>query len=411
MQDDNNTFSIPQADPANNTTPPSGQPVSDAANNQLGFTPAPAPVASNPLETTAQPQWVDQSVGDAATLNDQGANNYSVSTPTPTNPLTAPVAQPEMQMPVPGQTPMAPATQPVAQANPLEAPALQQPVAPEPMPAAPAEVPSSNTLDLSNAQPPVSSAPVQGFNQNPGVMQPGVDIAPVATADYDPSTGGIPNDFGAASFNTDITNMADMQESSSKKPLKFIIIGVVALALVLILGLVLVLVSRNDRAPAVELNQEQVEDTTTATATTPAAIPDGFKQATRDCYSFGVMTPTTLNFSNTACNIKAKFGSVSQYDMSVTPVTDNVPDLQALVDLAKQGNITSQEDITLNGIAAKKVIQSVNGLDVQTIVVMPTDKNYQFNSKTVNGFIINSSFNDDTAKSASSTLVSTWSWK
>lgn len=413
MQDDTNTFPIPQT---NTPTDANAASTPVDPNSQLGFTPAPPPVVTDQA-TTTQPQWVDQSAQDATALADQGVNNYSVApnqasdqSAMSTNPVAP---QPEaISVGQQAMTASPEMTMPQAQSNPLETPSIQS-VAAEPVTSMQSTpVPSSNTLDLSGTTQSVSPTPVaQEPASTPGMMQPGVDIAPVTNNGYDPSAmGDMPADFGGASFNTDAANMADLQTSSNKKPLKFIIIGVAALALVLVLGLVLVLVSRNDRAPAVELNQEIV-DTTQTSSSTPAAIPDGFKQVTRDCYGFGVMTPTTLNFANTTCSIKAKFGSSSQYDISVAPVTDSVPDLQALVDLAKQGNITSQEDITLNGIAAKKVVQTINGLDVQTVVVIPTGKNYQFNGKTVNGFIINTSDNDDTAKKASSTLISTWEWK
>lgn len=429
MQDSqDNTFPIPQADISSNQV---GGPVPPASNDQMPTNPVPGATntpsqnmaevdQTSPAQTAQppQPDWATVAEQDNAALNQPAPTIQPDTSQAPelesiNQNNSYPQSQPDnlANKPVPNQSipqynsPTTTAQPPLAEPAPETA--TQTPVAPA--------VPSSNMLDLSNSNP-VSSAPPApqvppSEYAQPGALQPGVDVNPNTGMPLPEETGGIPPGFGG---NLGLGDMAAPVPPSPNNKKKFIIIGAVVLGVILILSLVLVLASRNKKSPAVELNQDQVEQTQQATESTdtqPAAIPEGFKKADRDCYSFGILLPTTLNFSNLSCKISAKFGSVSQYEITVTPVTNSVTDLQALVDQAKVGTITSQNDIKLNNVAAKQVIQKVNGLDQQTIVVIPNNKNYQLDGQVVNGFIINTSYNDDTAKKASETLVSTWTWK
>ena len=457
MQDSqDNTFPIP-ATGGTGTNAAAG-PVPAPDNQGLGFTPAPAPTggdngqvpANGSGQTPVAPDWTNQASADAAALP-PGSDNFSINTPTPpssdmatglplspspapdTGIVTDPTANNEASTdsgipptPIPqepstdtglgSQQPELP-TQPEQTQYSQPQPIDQNSVQNQPLPTydsniaqANPVVPVSNTLDLSNQ-------PIDYSQPQPvaGVMQPGVEIAPQTGIQSDtmPVTdlGGIPPDFGS-SYNTEATDMMGAESTKSRLPMKFILIGAGALGLIIILSLVLVFVNRNQRTPAVDLNQAVVEETQKPEeSTTPAEIPEGYKKVERDCFSFGVLLPTTINFTPTTCKITAKFGSVSQYNININPVTDSVTDLQALVDQAKVGTITSQEDIKLNGVEAKKVIQKVNGLDQQNIVVIPSNKTYQLEGKAINGFIITTSYNDDTSKTASDNLISTWAWK
>ena len=457
MQDSqDNTFPIP----ATGGTDPNAAagPVPAPDNQGLGFTPAPAPTggdngqipANDSGQTPVAPDWTNQASADAAALP-PGSDNFSINTPPspssgvaadlPLSPSPAPdtgvAIDPNASNPVNTdsgipptpipQEPIADTTlgsqQPELTAQPEQTQysqpqPMQQDIAQnQPMPAydpntiqAAPVVPVANTLDLSNQ-------PIDYSQSQPatGVMQPGVEIAPQAGIQSDPMSatdiGGIPPDFGS-SYNTEATDMMGVESTKGKLPMKLILIGAGALGLIIILSLVLVFVNRNQRTPAVDLNQAVVEETQKPEeSTTPAEIPEGYKKVERDCFSFGVLLPTTINFTPTTCKITAKFGSVSQYNININPVTDSVTDLQALVDQAKVGTITSQEDIKLNGVEAKKVVQKVNGLDQQNIVVIPSNKTYQLEGKAINGFIITTSYNDDTSKTASDNLISTWAWK
>ena len=429
MQDSqDNTFPIPAAGDGSNDQASTPNTPGQSTSSGLGFNPAPPP--DNTQQPVA-PDWTNQATADAAQLP-PGVDDYSINTPPqptppmqptglPTSPAPAidpnaiqtptlntdagipptpippdPNSDPNQVAPLPTQPDPNMYQQPVVDQGAMSAPAAAayDPNAIQPAPAA-------NTLDLTN--------------QPAGAMQPGVEIAPQVSQQPGAmpmaDMGGIPPDFGS-SYNTEATDMMGAQTSKSKLPMKFILIGAGVLGLIIVVSLVLVFVNRNQRTPAVDLNQAVVEETQTPEqSTSPAAIPEGYKKVERDCFSFGVLLPTTVNFTPTTCKISAKFGSVSQYILTINAVTDPVTDLQGLVDQAKVGEITSQEDIKLNGVDAKKIVQKVNGLDQQNIVVIPANKNYQLEGKAINGFIITTSFNDDTSKTASDNLISTWEWK
>jgi uncharacterized protein YpmB len=209
--------------------------------------------------------------------------------------------------------------------------------------------------------------------------------------------------------------MVAQNTSGSKKSLKFIIIAVVVMVVIALVSLAAVLMSRNSSKPAVDLNETNVdvteEQTDTGTEKQGNAIPEGYQEVVRECFSFGVFLPTTVDFTRTVCQMAAKFGTVSQYSLTITPVTEPVVDLQNLVDKAKAaGTITTQDDIELDGVPSKKLIIKSNGLDQQTLVTIPTKKTYQIDGKNINAFIITTSYNDDVAKKASEVLISTWLW-
>lgn len=436
MQDSqDNTFPIPSTgDTANsqagNTTPP--PPANDSSG--LGFTPAPPPDIN---QQPVAPDWTNQATADAAQLP-PGVDEYSINSTAqpgvaspaglPLSPAPAPdpnVAPPQTintdsgipPTPIPPDPNMDPNQayqQPAMPAQPDPAAYPQQPMDQMGQTNIPAQPPyDPNAMQPMTAVPPANTLDLS--NQPMGSMQPGVEIAPQMNVQDGtmPATdmGGIPPDFGN-SYNTEATDMMGAQASKSRFPMKFILIGAGALGFIIILSLVLVFVNRNQRTPAVDLNEAVIEETQTPEETsTPAEIPEGYKKVERDCFSFGVLLPTTVNFTPTTCKISAKFGSVSQYNLVVKAVTDPVTDLQGLVDQAKVGTITNQEDIKLNGVDAKKIIQKINGLDQQDIVVIPANKNYQLEGSAINGFIITTSFSDDTSKTASDNLVSTWAWK
>lgn len=434
MQDSqDNTFPIPATGDAasgqpGNTTPPAND------SSGLGFTPAPPPDIN---QQPVAPDWTNQATADAAQLP-PGVDDYSINNATqpgvapptglPLSPAPAPdpnTAPPQAintdsgipPTPIPPDPNMDPNQayqQPVMPAQPDPAVYPQQPLNQMDQTNIPAQPPyDPNAMQSADAVPPANTLDLS--NQPMGSMQPGVEIAPqmnvqdgtIPTTDM----GGIPPDFGN-SYNTEATDMMGAQANKSRFPMKFIWIGAGALGFIIILSLVLVFVNRNQRTPAVDLNQAVVEETQKPEeSSNPAEIPEGYKKVERDCFSFGVLLPTTVNFTPTTCKISAKFGSVSQYNLIIKAVTDPVTDLQGLVDQAKVGTITTQEDIKLNGVDAKKIIQKVNGIDQQDIVVIPANKNYQLEGSAINGFIITTSFNDDTSKTASDNLVSTWAWK
>lgn len=451
MQDSqDNTFPIPATSDNGNNPAAGANPPSD--NQGLGFTPAPPPTSgdnnltappasNNTQQTPVAPDWTNQASADVSALP-PGLDDYSINTPTqPSNDLAT--GLPLSPAPPPDTTATTDAGIPPTPISPEEpTPGVgldnQQPPEPIPPEQTPYSQPQPNNLDYAQSQPAPTYDP-NGIQPNPvlpptntldlsnqptdyslaqeptGVMQPGVEIAPQMGVQGDtmptPDLGGIPPDFGS-SYNTEATDMVGAQTTKSRLPMKFILIGAGVLGLIVILSLVLLFVNRNQRTPAVDLNQAAVEEAQKAEdTTTPAEIPEGYKKVERDCFNFGVLLPTTVNFTPTTCKITAKFGSVSQYNIVVNAVTDSVTDLQALVDQAKVGTITSQEDIKLNGVDAKKVIQKVNGLDQQNIVVIPSNKNYQVEGQAINGFIITTSYNDDTSKTASDNLITTWAWK
>lgn len=448
-----NTFPIPGAD--NTQMPAGGSVVPPVANTQPGSLPIqPQPVGPNTVSPTSPvtpqpfdtaqpapvapvaPGWQNQAVADASQLP-VGPDNYAVNTPAQSDPLAGndamnpvPVvnpnsgyeAVPAQNNPI-GVAPVQPDpyvaqqpapvpfdnTQPLPPADPyMQVPnaGLDQYQAPLAQPNDLGQIPPANTLDLSQQGLP----PMQ-----PGEMQPGIAVQPdpnmLGQIPQDPGLGALPPDFGMSN-NAMANGMADQQAAKSKKPLKLIIIGVVVVAFILILSLVVLFSSRNSRQPAIQLNDEPVAPVEKA-QDTPAAgvIPDGYKAVVRDCFTFGILLPTTVDFAKTSCQMGAQFGSVSQYNLTITPVTDTVTNLQSLVDKAKPGTISTQDDIKLGGVEAKKIILKVNGIDQQTIAVIPANKNYQLNGKAINGFLITTSYNDDVAKKASDVLISSWVWK
>ncbi len=449
-----NTFPIPGAD--NTQLPAGGSVVPPVANTQPGSLPTqPQPVEPAldvqmpaapvqpvpPIESTqtapippVAPGWQNQAVADASQLP-AGTDNYAVNTPTTpivgdnmnaapivspsggyeiasaqSNPMNAVPLQPDSNIaPQPTVQPYAPVQSPPPTDPYMQPPGtgLDQQQMAAVQTSDPGQIPPANTLDLSQQGLP----PLQ-----PGEMQPGVAVQPdpnmLAQMSVDPGLGALPPDFGMSN-NAMADGMADQQATKSKKPLKFIIIGVVAVAFILILSLVVLFSGRNSRKPAVQLNDQPVAPVEKAQDTPAAAgvIPDGYKAVVRDCFTFGVLLPTTVDFSKTSCQMGAQFGTVSQYNLTITPVTETVSSLQSLVDKAKTGTISTQDDIKLGGVDAKKVILKVNGIDQQTVVVIPANKNYQLDGKVINGFLITTSYNDDTAKKASSVLISSWVWK
>ncbi len=416
MDPQDNTFPIPPAENAGGSVQPPQQPAAAqpvnpfAAQNPAQVpdpvtgVPMPAPTqnsgVSQPSVSPApvqqqpvQPEWQAQAAADAAGLP-AGPENPSLTQPA--NPLPA--------VPTPQQTDSY-----------VLSPFSSAPGAPQPAPA-PTAIPDANTLDLSN-QPNVTPQLAQ-----PGMMQPGVEVNPVATPTAgaqqfsspppvsapQPMLGALPSDLGT-SFNTDITDLAMTDTARKKGPLKFIIIIVAVVALMLILSLILVFSARNQRKPAIELNDQTVQTQTTATQ--PAALPEGYKQVVRDCYSFGIVSQTTIDFTKTACNIGAKFGATSQYSIIITPSTAAVGDLTTFSNTLKAGTPISNDKIQLNNIEAVKIVQSVNGATQQVIAVIPTGKNYTFNSLPVTAFTITTSYNDETSKTVSDNIVKTWAWK
>ncbi len=421
MDPQDNTFPIPPAENTGGSVPPAQQPAAAqpanpfAAQNPVqvpdpvtgvpmpapdpNATAAPQPAAPTP-QPMPQPQWQAQAQADAASLPPEPENP---SLTAPTNPMPAATPPPQ------DNYVLSPFSNSPTQ--PQQAAPVQQPIG---QPATPA-IPDANTLDLSN-QPPLTPQPVQ-----PGAMQPGVEVNPMpapAVADTSfntppvtpeqPMSGGLPTDLGT-SFNSDITDLAMTDTTRKKGPLKFIIIIVAALALMIILSLILVFSARNQRKPAIELNDQTVQTQTTATQ--PAALPDGYKQVVRDCYSFGIVSQTTIDFTKTACNIGAKFGATSQYSITVTPSTAAVGDLTTFSNTLKAGTPISNDKIQLNNIDAIKLVQSVNGTTQQVIAVIPTGKNYTFNGAPVTAFTITTSYNDDASKTVSDNIVKTWAWK
>lgn len=445
MQDNqDNTFPIPTPDPQNtqaggSITPPNNTPP------PISEPPAVAPSPTEPLaqpfqqpQAQSQPQpiqpdWAAQATQDANALPaaPAGADTFSINTPSQPGELGG-AAVPDTTVPPQPLAPPADTTPTDNFATPQVPPPAQEPAvfgatSAEPFAAAsteptepPASIPLENTLDLSGQNVPLEPAMPPVPDTQSGILQPGVDVNPSMPSDLppiegqaqDPNLANIPTDFGDSN-NAIAANMASA-DSKKKFPKKIIIIAGAIIGAIVVISIVLVIINNSKPKPAVDLNQAQVDDSQSApdnTTTVPATIPDGFKKVDRDCFSFGVFLPTTVDFAKTNCKITAKFGSASQYSISVAAVTDSVNGLQALVDQSKLGTITSQENIKLGGIEAIKVIQKVNGLDQQTVVVIPTNKNYQLDGKVINGFIINTSYNDDTAKKASDTLVSTWFWK
>ncbi len=367
--------------------------------------------------------------------------------PAQTAPLAGSTFTPaaEMQTPeLPNAYPTTPAPQPTASpvltGNPLESMSppsaappqdvYTPPTTPAPIQPQPASQPApitSNTLDLSNqpnyqqTNPQASPTDQPLPYTQPGDMQPGIPVQPepqaTSAAPYqDNSLGSIPVDFGVSN-NAMANNLALQQSKKKSGPLKFIIIAVVVIAIVVIASLVALFYSRNANKTSVNLNNQTVDQNqqaSTSTTTAPAVIPDGYQQVTRDCFSFGVLLPTTVDFQKTICKMGAKFGATSQYSLLVDPVTDATTDLQALVDKAKttyNGTISTQSDIKLNGLDAKKVVMNVAGVDQQVIAVLTPGKNYQSSGTAVNGFLISTTYSDDASKKASDTLASTWTWK
>jgi len=438
-----NTFPIPGAD--NTQMPAGGSVVPPVANTQSGALPmqpqpgdlntippvAPAPV--QPFDTAQSapvapvvPNWQNQAVADASQLP-VGPDNYSISDPIApaANDMNAqapvantlPLAQDALSQPTPYQPGVLPPQQPGVVDTYGQSPA-STPVQYQVPPMQPSTlgdqgiVPPANMLDLSQqALPPMQ----------PGEMQPGVPVqpdpnmlvqSPQIQSVQDTALGALPPDFGMSN-NAIADGMANQEATKSKRPMKFIIIGVVVVAFITILSLIVLFSSRNSRQPAIQLNDQAVTPVEKAqdTQTTPGEVPNGYKAVVRDCFTFGILLPTTVDFAKTTCQMGAQFGSVSQYNLTITPVTETVTNLQSLVDKAKTGTISTQDDIKLGGVEAKKIIVKVNGLDQQTVAVIPASKTYQIDGKAINGFLITTSYNDDTAKKASEVLISSWVWK
>lgn len=411
MDPQDNTFPIPPADNTGGSTPPvAGQPAQPADLSAAQYPPAaaqqPAAVPVAPVQPQ-QPAWTNQAAADAAGLP-PGPDNYSL-----TNPVPAPVADPAVQTggfqtTTPQQNPIA-AQPPMPASSNLVAPFATDPNA---VAQAPTQIPADNTLDLSGQALPLAAA-------EPGAMQPGVDVSPTSQigtpadqaypmAPMAPQTqGGLPTDLGG-SYNDTMTGMAVADAGRKKGPLKIILIIVAVLALLLIVTLAIVFSSRNQRKPAIELNEQTVQTQTTTDST---ALPEGYKQVTRDCYGFGIIPQTTLDFARTACNISAKFGASSQYDIAVTPSTAPVSDLSSFAATLKAGTAVSQSNIKIGGLDATQLVQTVGGVTQQVIAVLPTGKSYTFNGAPVTAFVITTTYNDADSKTVSDNIVKTWAWK
>jgi hypothetical protein len=443
---------MPATDDTNSSAASAAQP---AVNPQPAVLPAdPASYDPNAAQAQAVPQesftptqesapvapaWQDQASADAAQLP-AGTDSYDINAQPQQQPYVDPNAAPQPYVETPAST-VYPEPQPAYDPNailpastvypqaqsaidpatgqPAQLP--QQPTQP-PQPAgamgpqqefsnAPSDypqtldsgpIPPGNTLDLSNQGAMAGSAAMTLPQDSAGQAYPDNPLA------------GPPVDFGLSS-NALATDMVAQNTSGNKKSLKFIIIAVVVVVVIALVSLAAVLMSRNSSKPAVDLNETNVnvteEQTDTGTEKQGNAIPEGYQEVVRECFSFGVFLPTTVDFTRTVCQMAAKFGTVSQYSLTVTPVTEPVVDLQNLVDKAKAaGTITTQDDIELDGVPSKKLIIKSNGLDQQTLVTIPTKKTYQIDGKNINAFIITTSYNDDVAKKASEVLISTWLW-
>lgn len=449
-----NTFPMPATDDANSSAASATQPAINPQpavlpTDPASYDPNAAPAQAVPQEsfTPAQdtapvaPAWQDQASADAAQLP-AGTDSYDINAQpqqqayadpntaaqpyveTPANtvyPEPQPAYDPNAILPAPPIYPEAQSAIDPATGQPAQLP--QQPIQP-PQPtaamgpqqefsSAPSDypqtldsgpIPPGNTLDLSNQGAMAGSAAMTLPQDSAGQAYPDNPLA------------GPPVDFGLSS-NALATDMAAQNTSGNKKSLKFIIIAVVVVVVIALVSLAAVLMSRNSSKPAVDLNEKSVDvaeeqtDTDTDTEKQGNAIPEGYQEVVRECFSFGVFLPTTVDFTKTVCQMAAKFGTVSQYSLTVTPVTEPVVDLQNLVDKAKAaGTITTQDDIELDGVPSKKLVIKSNGLDQQTLVTIPTKKTYQIDGKNINAFIITTSYNDDVAKKASEVLISTWLW-
>lgn len=448
-----NTFPMPATDDTNSSAASAAQPAVNPQpavlpTDPASYDPNAAPAQAVPQEsfTPAQetapvaPAWQDQASADAAQLP-AGADSYDVNAQTQPQPYVEPnaAAQP--------YAPAMPQQQPYVDPNAAPQPYMETPantVYPEPQPAIdpatgqPAQLPQK---PIQPPQPAGAMGPQQEFSSAPSDYPQTLDSGPIPpgntldlsnqgamagsaamTLPQDSASQAYPNnplagppvDFGLSS-NALATDMVAQNTSGSKKSLKFIIIAVVVVVVIALVSLAAILMSRNSSKPAVDLNETNVdvaeEQTDTETEKQGNAIPDGYQEVVRECFGFGVFLPTTVDFTKTACQMAAKFGTVSQYSLTVTPVTDPVVDLQNLVDKAKAaGTIITQDDIELDGVPSKKLVIKSNGLDQQTLVTIPAKKTYQIDGKNINAFIITTSYNDDVAKKASEVLISTWLW-
>ncbi len=469
-----NTFPMPATDDSNSSAASAAQPAvnpqpavlpTDPASYDPNAAPAQAvPQESfTPAQETAQvaPAWQDQASADAAQLP-AGTDSYDVNAQPQQQAYADPNAAAQPYAPAqPQQQPyvdpnaaaqpyaQAPANTVYPEAQPAYDPNAIQPaqtVYPEPQPAIDPATGQPTQLPQQPIQPPQPTAamgPQQEFSSAPSQYPQTLDSGPIPpgnTLDLsnqgamagsaamtlpqdsagqaypDNPLSGPPVDFGLSS-NALATDMVAQNTSGSKKSLKFIIIAVVVVVVIALVSLAAVLMSRNSSKPAVDLNEKSVDvteeqtDTDTETEKQGNSIPEGYQEVVRECFSFGVFLPTTVDFTKTVCQMAAKFGTVSQYSLTVTPVTDPVVDLQNLVDKAKAaGTITTQDDIQLGGVPSKKLIIKSNGLDQQTLVTIPTNKTYKIDGKNINAFIITTSYNDDVAKKASEVLIRTWIW-
>ena len=466
-----NTFPMPATDDANSSATPAAQPAVNPQPAALptdpaSYDPNAAPAQAAPQEsfTPSQetapvaPAWQDQASADAAQLP-AGTDSYDVNAQpqqqayvdpnaaaqpyAPAQPQQQPYADPNAAPQPYAQTPantVYPEAQPAYDPNAIQpAPPIYPQAQPaiDPATGQPAQLPQQPIQPL---QPTAAMGPQQEFSSAPSDYPQTLDSGPIPpgnTLDLsnqgamagsaamtlpqdsagqaypDNPLAGPPVDFGLSS-NALATDMVAQNTSGSKKSLKFIIIGVVVVVAIALISLAVVLVGRSSKKPAVDLNQQNVEvpaDQNNTDTTQGIPIPDGYQEVARDCFNFGVFVPSTVDFTKKVCMMAAKFGTVSQYSITVTPVTDPVVDLQSLVDKAKSaGTITTQDDIQLDGVASKKLIIKSNGLDQQTIVTIPTKKTYQMDGKNINAFVITTSYNDDVSKKASEVLISTWLW-
>lgn len=419
MDPQDNTFPIPPADNNGGSTPPvAGQPTQPADVSAAPYPPPvqqPTPEPISPVQPQ-QPSWTDQAMSDAAGLP-PGNDNYSLTNPNPApTPLTS---QQPLVAPSPDPT-TAPATSPTAGQVPMQASSnLVAPFANDPntapIPTSPT-VPTDNTLDLSN-QP--ASQPVPLGVVETGAMQPGVDVSPntqigsVGDQAYPmaPQTPaaqtGLPTDL-MGSYNDSMTGVAAEQAGKKKGPLKIILIVVAVIALLLIVTLAIVFSGRNQRKPAIELNEQTVPTQTSTTDT--AKLPDGYKLVNRNCFSFGIVQQTTINFDLTDCRVAAKFGATSQYTIKVEN-TNQTANLQDYTNTLITGTKVSQENIKMGGIDSIKIVETVNGVNQQLIVTITNGKNYTFDGAPVNSFILITTYNDADSKTVGDNVVKTWIWK
>lgn len=432
MPDSDNTFPIPPLTPKDGTPP--AQPAPTGA--------APAqPMPSNDWASSAVPASNPEPVANAVPNAPMPQPTTAVpASPPPAMPVSEPVATAPTDAAAPVVSP--PPAAPVAPVTPAQE-AIPAPSLPvddglgTPPPGSPGSTMGAVVPPAAAQQPPMPTAAPTPTEQAMPSQQPTnmLDLSgqqtatpvdnslapPAPTSDMEMPAPTLPSDTNPQLLAADASMLGGDMGMAEQKPKssifkKLLIALLIFVGLVVVLSLVLYITGRSSRKPAIELNDQTNQNQQTQqnnNSATPAAIPEGYVKIDRDCFSFGFPSNNSIPSGESACAVTAKLGKLGLGQFVITPGTNPVNSVDELVNPVKNANkVTSEEDVQINGIAAKKLTieGGPSGQNVKYLVLVK-DKGYTFSGKPIISFDITISTGQEFFKQVADTAISTWQWK